>query len=163
YSRVVSTVAAQVTPSVVKIDNHRKQGGNRLTEAGSGSGFVFTPAGFPPPNTHGRAAGHRLVATFAHTPPTPPYLLGDAPPAVAAGGLVHGAVAPAVTRADSRKTQVGQLAIASGTPYGWKGAVTAGVVSALGRSLRGKAGRLIDDIIQTDAALNPGNSGGPLC
>src|SRR5262249_34568313 len=163
YSRVVSTVAALVTPSVVKIDNHRKQGGERLTEAGSGSGFVFTPDGYVLTNSHVVEGAHRLEITSADGRPPAAPLVGDDPAPDLAVVRVPDAVPTALTLADSTKVQVGQLAIAIGNPYGWKGSVTAGVVSALGRSLRGKSGRLIDDIIQTDAALNPGNSGGPLC
>jgi S1-C subfamily serine protease len=163
YSRVVSTVAALVTPSVVKIDNHRKRGGERLTEAGSGSGFVFTPDGYVLTNSHVVEGAHRLEVTFADGRTAAGHLVGDDPPTDLAVIRVHDDVPAAVTLADSTKIQVGQLAIAIGNPYGWKGSVTAGVVSALGRSLRGKSGRLIDDVIQTDAALNPGNSGGPLC
>ena len=164
YSRVVSSVATQVTPSVVKIDNlrHHPAGGSRQAEGGSGSGFVFTPDGFILTNSHVVEGAHRLEVTFSDGRTAPGHLVGDDPATDLAVVRVHDDVT-AVKLGDSSRVQVGQLVIAIGNPYGWKGTVTAGVVSALGRSLRGKSGRLIDDVIQTDAALNPGNSGGPLC
>ncbi len=160
YSRVVASVAAKVTPSVVKIDNLRH--GPR-PEAGSGSGFVFTPDGYVLTNSHVVEGAARLEVTFSDGRRAAGHLVGDDPATDLAVVRVHEGDLAAVAFGDSRRLQVGQLVIAIGNPYGWKGTVTAGVVSALGRSLRGKAGRLIDDIIQTDAALNPGNSGGPLC
>ena len=154
YSRIVTSVAAKVTPSVVKIDAKGK---------GSGSGFLFTPDGYVLTNSHVVGGSTRFDVTLTDGTVLPGHLAGDDPHTDLALVRLHSLdLPPAVQIGDARALRVGQLVIAIGNPYGFSGTVTAGVVSAVGRSLRARSGRVIDDIIQTDAALNPGNSGGPL-
>jgi S1-C subfamily serine protease len=170
YSTTVTGAVERMSPSVVNIEVHQSAGRTRSGEPqerrGGGSGFVFTPDGLILTNSHVVHDAVRIGVTLADGRRMPATVIGDDPAsdlAVIRLDQPHGE--PGVTAAalgDSQRLRVGQIVIAIGAPYGFQSTVTAGVVSALGRSLRSYSGRLIDDVIQTDASLNPGNSGGPL-
>jgi S1-C subfamily serine protease len=166
YSRTLTRVVDKVGSAVVNIRTHKSAGrdGQRGQESGgSGSGFVIAPDGFILTNSHVVHGADKLEVTLADGQIFTAALIGEDPESDLAVIRINAAQQlPHVHLADSKAVRVGQIAVAIGSPFGFQQTVTAGVVSALGRSMRSQAGRLIDNVIQTDAALNPGNSGGPL-
>ena len=169
YSRVIIKASQVVSPSVVRIENitnisdynHNSNQNNEIL-MGSGSGFIFTPDGFILTNSHVVNNANKLKVKMQNGRIFDAYLIGDDPETDIAVIRINGPNLNTAQLGNSNNIFVGQLVVAIGNPYGFDYTVTAGVISALGRSLRSKTGRLIDNVIQTDAALNPGNSGGPL-
>ena len=161
YSRAVTSAVARVAPAVAHVRVVRGRG-RRGEQQGSGSGFLIAPDGYLVTNSHVASGATALEVTLPDGRTASATIVGDDPDSdlavlkVAAGDLAW------CRFRDAAALRVGQIAIAIGSPYGFQHTVTAGIVSALGRSMRAQSGRLLDNILQTDAALNPGNSGGPL-
>jgi S1-C subfamily serine protease len=162
YSAAVTSVVARVVPAVAHVSVQRRRASRGVRSEGAGSGFFITPDGYLLTNSHVAGDASSIEVTLADGRDVAAEVVGDDPDSDLAVLKVAATDVAWLRLGDSAKVAVGQIAVAIGSPYGFQHTVTAGIVSALGRSMRAQTGRLLDNVLQTDAALNPGNSGGPL-
>jgi S1-C subfamily serine protease len=161
FSNIVINAVNKIKNAVVKIDIFKKQQ-TKLSPAGSGSGFIFSSDGFIFTNSHVVKGAEKIMVSLLDGTEAEAFLVGDDPDTDIAVIKIYASGYSTARLGNSEELKIGQLVIAIGNPYGYQHTVTTGVVSALGRTLRTTSGRLVDNVIQSDAALNPGNSGGPM-
>lgn len=162
YSSIIISAVEKTKNAVVKIDVFKKDKDGKLKRAGSGSGFIFSSDGFVFTNSHVVDGADKIMVSLLNENEIEGYLIGKDPDTDLAILKIYSEGYSVAKLGDAEELQIGQLVIAIGNPYGYQHTVTTGVVSALGRSLMTQSGRLVDNVIQSDAALNPGNSGGPM-
>jgi S1-C subfamily serine protease len=161
YSQMIVQAVQAVKNAVVKIDVYKRAGG-KLQRAGSGSGFIFSSDGMIFTNSHVVHGGERIMVSLLNENEIEATLVGEDPDTDLAILKIYSSGYSVARLGDSGDLQIGQILVAIGNPFGYQHTVTTGVVSALGRTLRSQNGMLVDNVIQSDAALNPGNSGGPM-
>lgn len=161
FSNIVVGAVSNIKNAVVKIDIFKRQH-NKLTPAGSGSGFIFSSDGLIFTNSHVVKGADKITVSLLDGSEEEAFLIGDDPDTDIAVIKIYASGYSIAKLGNSEDLKIGQLVIAIGNPYGYQHTVTTGVVSALGRTLRTTSGRLVDNVVQSDAALNPGNSGGPM-
>jgi S1-C subfamily serine protease len=161
FSNVIIQAVNQVKNAVVKIDVFRTIKG-KLQRAGSGSGFIFSSDGLIFTNSHVVHSAEKIMVSLLNENEIEATLIGEDPDSDLAILKIYAEGYSVAKLGDASQLQIGQFVIAIGNPYGYQHSVTAGVVSALGRSLQTQSGMVVDNVIQSDAALNPGNSGGPM-
>jgi S1-C subfamily serine protease len=162
FSQLIVSAVEKTKNAVVKIDVFKKGKDGKLTPAGSGSGFIFSSDGLVFTNSHVVAGAEKIMVSLLNENEIEGFLIGKDPDTDLAILKIYTEGYSVAKLGDAEQLQIGQLVIAIGNPYGYQHTVTTGVVSALGRSLMTQSGRLVDNVIQSDAALNPGNSGGPM-
>ncbi|MBD1210253.1 MAG: trypsin-like peptidase domain-containing protein [Ignavibacteria bacterium] len=161
YSQIITSALERASKGVVKIDILTRQNG-KMSQGGTGSGFIFSSDGYVLTNSHVVQRADKIMLTLHDGAEEEASIIGDDPDTDLALLKTYARDYSPVTLGDSESLKIGQLAIAIGNPLGFQYTVTSGIISSLGRSMRAYTGRLIDNVIQTDAALNPGNSGGPM-
>jgi S1-C subfamily serine protease len=162
FSQMIIDAVEKTKNAVVKIDVFKKQKDGKLRPAGSGSGFIFSSDGFVFTNSHVVEGADKIMVSLLNENEIEGFLIGKDPDSDLAILKIYTEGYSVAKLGDAQQLQIGQFVIAIGNPMGYQHTVTTGVVSALGRTLRTQSGRLVDNVIQSDAALNPGNSGGPM-
>jgi S1-C subfamily serine protease len=162
FSQMIIGAVEKTKNAVVKIDVFKKQKDGKLRPAGSGSGFIFSSDGFVFTNSHVVEGADKIMVSLLNENEIEGFLIGKDPDSDLAILKIYTEGYSVAKLGDAQQLQIGQFVIAIGNPMGYQHTVTTGVVSALGRTLRTQSGRLVDNVIQSDAALNPGNSGGPM-
>jgi S1-C subfamily serine protease len=162
FSQMIIDAVEKTKNAVVKIDVFKKQKDGKLRPAGSGSGFIFSSDGFVFTNSHVVDGADKIMVSLLNENEIEGFLIGKDPDSDLAILKIYTEGYSVAKLGDAQQLQIGQFVIAIGNPMGYQHTVTTGVVSALGRTLRTQSGRLVDNVIQSDAALNPGNSGGPM-